>query len=362
MDFKKYFNNKTVLVTGHTGFKGSWLSLWLNILGAKVVGLSINIPSSPSNFKVVKLKSRINHKRLDIRNLKLLKKTFKKYQPDYVFHLAAQSLVKKSYSAPTYTWETNTIGTLNILESLREIKKNCVVVCITSDKSYKNLEIKRGYRENDILGGKDPYSASKASAELVIQSHISSFFSSKENKVLIGVARAGNVIGGGDWSENRLIPDCVKSWSKNKEVLLRNPNSTRPWQHVLEAISGYLKLAVSLKKNEKLHGEVFNFGPNHTKNYKVIFLVKSMQKYWNKVLWKVTNKSKNNFYESSLLKLNINKAKIKLKWKSVLTFKETISMVAEWYKNYYLNPKEIYKTSFNQIKEYEKLLKKRSMK
>ena len=201
MDFKKYFNNKTVLVTGHTGFKGSWLTLWLKILGAKVVGLSINIPTTPSNFKVLKLESKINHKRLDVRNLKLLKKIFKKYQPDYVFHLAAQSLVKKSYSNPTYTWETNTIGTLNVLESLKEIKKKCVAVLITSDKSYRNLEIKRGYHENDILGGKDPYSASKASAELAIQSHISSYFPPKKTKVFIGIARAGNVIGGGDWSE-----------------------------------------------------------------------------------------------------------------------------------------------------------------
>tara|TARA_B100001123_G_scaffold427996_1_gene544288 strand:- start:3382 stop:4470 length:1089 start_codon:yes stop_codon:yes gene_type:complete len=362
MSFKKYFNNKTVLVTGHTGFKGSWLSLWLKILGAKVVGLSINIPSTPSHFEAIKLKNKINHKKLDVRNFKLLKKNLKKYKPDYVFHLAAQSLVKKSYSNPMYTWETNTIGTLNILESLREIKKNCIVVIITSDKSYKNLEIKRGYRENDVLGGKDPYSASKASAELAIQSYISSFFSSKKNKVLIGVARAGNVIGGGDWSENRLIPDCVKSWSKNKKVLLRNPNSTRPWQHVLEAVGGYLKLAVKLKINNKLHGEVFNFGPNQNSNYKVISLVRLMKQYWHKVSWKVINKNKNSFYESNLLKLNTNKAKQKLKWKSVLTFKETISMATEWYKNYYLNPKKIYKTSFNQIKKYEQLLKKRSTK
>ena len=362
MDFKKYFKNKTVLVTGHTGFKGSWLSLWLKILGAKVVGLSINIPTIPSNFKVLKLESKINHKRLDVRNLKLLKKVFKKYQPDYVFHLAAQSLVKKSYSNPTYTWETNTIGTLNVLESLREIKKNCVAVLVTSDKSYRNLEIKRGYHENDILGGKDPYSASKASAELAIQSHLSSFFPPKKTKVLIGIARAGNVIGGGDWSEDRLIPDCVKSWSKNKKAVIRNPQSTRPWQHVLEAVCGYLLLASNLKKNKKLHGEAFNFGPNYTKNYKVIFLVQLMRKYWKKISWKVVNKGKKSFHESNLLKLNCNKAKTNLKWKCILSFTETINMVTDWYKSYYSKPKKIYKTSFNQIREYEKLLKKRSIK
>ena len=358
-NFQKKFKNKKVLVTGHTGFKGSWLTSCLVLLGAKVIGLSINVPSNPSHFKAINLQNKINHKKMDIRNLKLLKKIFKKYQPDYVFHLAAQSLVKKSYSDPTYTWETNTIGTLNVLESLREIKKNCVAVIITSDKSYKNLEIKRGYKESDILGGKDPYSASKASAELAIQSYISSFFPLKKTKVLIGIARAGNVIGGGDWSENRIIPDCVKSWSKNKKVLIRNPKSTRPWQHVLEVVWGYLLLSLSLKKNKKLHGEAFNFGPNHKKNYSVMSLVKLMRKNWKDISWKMIRKNEKNFYESNLLKLNCNKAKTKLKWKSVLSFHETINMVADWYKSYYSKPKKIYKTSFYQIREYEKLLKKR---
>ena len=353
------FKNKKVLVTGHTGFKGSWLTSWLVLLGAKVIGLSIDIPTTPSHFKATKLQNKISHKRMDIRNLELLKKTFKKYQPDYVFHLAAQPLVKKSYSDPIYTWETNTIGTLNVLESLREIRKKCVAVLITSDKSYKNIEIKRGYKENDILGGRDPYSASKASAELTIQSYIGSFFPVEKTKVLIGIARAGNVIGGGDWSENRLIPDCVKSWSKNKKVLIRNPKSTRPWQHVLETASGYLTLASSLKKNKKLHGEAFNFGPNNTKNYDVMFLVKHMRKYWKKVSWKIEKKNKKIFFESNILKLNCKKAKSILQWNSILSFGETVDMTVNWYKNYYSKPKKIYETSLSQIKEYEKLLKKR---
>ena len=356
------FKNKIVLVTGHTGFKGSWLTSWLTLLGAKVIGLSIDIPSNPSHFKAIKLKEKIKHKKIDIRNLKLLKKIFKKYQPDFVFHLAAQALVKKSYTDPIYTWSTNTIGTLNVLESLKGIKKKCVAVLITSDKSYKNLEINRGYKENDILGGKDPYSASKASAELVIQSYISSFFPLQKTKVLVGIARAGNVIGGGDWSANRLIPDCVKAWSKNKKVLIRGPESTRPWQHVLEAIWGYLVLASALTKNKKLHGEVFNFGPNNTKNRNVISLVKLMKVYWKKISWKTMKKSKKSFYESNLLKLNSNKAKIKLKWKCILSFKETIKMVTNWYKNYYSNRTKVYDFTFHQIKEYEKLLKKRSIK
>jgi CDP-glucose 4,6-dehydratase len=358
-DFYKQYKNKKVLVTGHTGFKGSWLTLWLKLLGAKVTGLSLDVPTKPSHFEAVKLKNKINHKKKDIRNLKELKKFIKKYQPDYVFHLAAQAIVKKSYTDPVRTWGTNTMGTINILESLREIKKNCAVVIITSDKSYKNLEIKRGYRENDILGGHDPYSASKASAELAIQSYVNSFFPIKKTKVFISIARAGNVIGGGDWSENRLIPDCVKSWSKNKKALIRNPKSTRPWQHVLEAISGYLLLGLNLKKNKKLHGEAFNFGPNNNKNYNVIFLVKLIQKHWSKVSWKLFNKKRKSFYESSLLKLNSNKAKQQLEWKCVLSFSETIKMVADWYKNYYLKTKKMYEFSLNQIKDYEKLLKKR---
>ncbi len=362
MSFFNLFKNKTVLVTGHTGFKGSWLTSWLVLLGAKVIGLSIDIPTTPSHFEATKLQDKINHKRMDIRNLELLKKTFKKYQPNYVFHLAAQALVKKSYSDPIYTWETNTIGTLNVLESLREIKKKCIAVLITSDKSYKNIEIKRGYNEDDILGGKDPYSASKASAELTIQSYIGSFFPSKKTKVLIGIARAGNVIGGGDWSENRLIPDCVKSWSKNKKVLIRNPKSTRPWQHVLESVSGYLILAASLKKNKKLHGEAFNFGPGNTKNYDVMFLVKYMRKYWKKVSWKIGKKNKKSFFESNILKLNCNKAKSILQWKCILSFNETVNMTVNWYKNYYSEPKKIYETSLNQIKEYERLLKTRLIK
>jgi len=356
------FKNKKVLVTGHTGFKGSWLTSWLLLLGAKVMGISIDLPSNPSHFKTIKLKNKIKHKKLDIRNLKLLKKTFKKYQPDYVFHLAAQALVKKSYNNPIYTWETNTLGTLNILESLRDLRKKCVVVLITSDKSYKNLEIKRGYKENDILGGKDPYSASKASAELAIQSYISSFFPLRETKVLISIARAGNVIGGGDWSKNRLIPDCVKSWSKNKKVLIRNPKSTRPWQHVLEAVWGYLLLASNLQKNKKIHGEAFNFGPNNTNNYNVLSLVKVMKKNWKKISWRIIKKNKKSVYESNLLKLNCNKAKKKLKWRCVLTFSEMAIMVTDWYKMYYSGSKKIQDFSFDQIRKYEILLKNRQIK
>ena len=211
MKLRKYFSGKTVLVTGHSGFKGSWLSLWLHYLGAKVVGLSLDAPSKPSHYEVLKIKKKIIEKRVDIRKLNQLKREFKKFKPDFVFHLAAQSLVKRSYKEPILTWDTNALGTRNVLESLKVLKKKCVAIIITSDKSYKNFELKRGYREDDILGGLDPYSASKASAELIIKSYIHSYFSKKNKNILIGIARAGNVIGGGDWSEKRLIPDSIRS-------------------------------------------------------------------------------------------------------------------------------------------------------
>ena len=358
----KNFKNKKVLITGHTGFKGSWLTMWLNILGAKVVGISNNFPSSPNHYKLLNLNKKILSKNLDIRNLEVLKKFIEKYQPDFVFHLAAQSIVKASYDNPIKTWSTNTIGTINLLDSLRQLKKKCVAVIITSDKCYENLEIKRGYHENDRLGGKDPYSASKASADIAIRSYISSFFSHKKNNVFITIARAGNVIGGGDWSSNRLIPDCVRSWSKKKKVIIRSPHSTRPWQHVLEAIYGYITLAINLNKNSSLHGEAFNFGPSNHQNYKVVSVIKLMKKYWQNVSWKKHKNNNKTFKESSLLKLNSQKSKKILKWRSILTFQENIFLVANWYKNFYLNSNQAYKLTSSQIELYQKILTKRALK
>ena len=277
-----------------------------------------------------------------------------RYKPDYIFHLAAQSLVKQSFKYPVNTFTTNFVGTLNILESLRELKKDCVSVIITSDKSYKNFEIDRGYKENDILGGEDPYSASKGSAELVIQSYCNSFFKGKKKK--IAVARAGNVIGGGDWSKDRLVPDCMKSWSKRKKVILRNPDSTRPWQHVLEAVFGYLTLAIKLSKNSKIRGEAFNFGPNNKDNKSVLNVVKEMKKSWKAVSWTI-KKSRKAKYESKLLKLNSNKAKLKLNWKNNLNFKEMIKMTTNWYKNFYEKKENNFEFSIKQILSYKKINK-----
>ncbi len=354
--FKNIFKKKKIIITGHTGFKGSWLALWLVKLNAKVVGISNKIPTNPSHYKLLKLDKRIKNYKLDLIDISNLKRIIKIEKPDFIFHLAGQSLVKKSFNNPKFTFDTNTIGTLNVLECLREFKKRCIVILITSDKVYKNLEIKKGYKENDLLGGSDPYSASKAAAELVIQSYIKSFFSKKNNKIFISTARAGNVIGGGDWSVDRLIPDCVKSWSKNKSVIIRNPLSTRPWQHVLEAINGYLTLAQKLSQNKKLHGEAFNFGPKKNSDFDVITVIKFMKKSWGKISW-VKNKNRNkNHKESKLLKLNSLKANKNLNWKCVLSFSETINLVADWYKEFYTNKRII---SFKQLKFYEEKIKKK---
>ena len=359
---KNIFRNKKIIVTGHTGFKGSWLSLWLHTLGANIIGISKDIPTKPSHFESIDLKKRMKNLKINICDYKKLSNAFKAQQPDFVFHLAAQALVKRSYSNPIETWQTNTIGTLNVLESLKLIKKDVCAVIITSDKSYKNIEISRGYKENDLLGGKDPYSASKGSAEFVIQSYINSYFLKKKNNVFISVARAGNVIGGGDWSSDRLIPDCMKSYSKNKPVEIRNPYSTRPWQHVLDIIYGYLTLCSALYKNKKIHGEVFNFGPSKKSNFTVLYILTKIKNILPNLKWKIFEK-RNTFYESKLLKLNSNKAKLKLGWNSILTISESIKLVSEWYNNFYNKKnrnkkKELYKFSVSQINYYTKKLKK----
>lgn len=353
---RKIFYKKKVLITGHTGFKGSWLSLWMNCNGANVLGISDSIPTNPSHFKLLKLNRKISSRIIDITDLKKLRKTFIQFNPDYVFHLAAQAIVKVSYSQPIKTWRTNLIGTANILECLRMAKKKTIAIMITSDKAYQNLEIKRGYNENDILKGTDPYGASKSSADIAINSYYHSFFSKKKSKILIATARAGNVIGGGDWSPNRIVPDCIKSWSKNKYVIIRSPNSTRPWQHVLDIIYGYVTLAVKLKQNPKINGEAFNFGPDK-KNFRVIDILNKMKVYWPKINWRIIKQNK--FKENTLLHLNSNKSKKLLKWKTVLNFSNSIKFTAEWYKYYLKNKKNIYYYSKKQISDYVEILEKK---
>jgi len=358
--YKKFFKNKKIIITGHTGFKGSWLTLCLNLFGANILGISNGYPTSISHFRDLKIEKNIKHKICDITNLKKLKKIFNDYQPDYVFHLAAQAIVSKSFKDPVSTFNSNTIGTLNVLESLKSVRK-CKVVIITSDKSYKNLEIKRGYYENDILGGDDPYSGSKGAAELVINSYVKSYFQNGKN-VRIGIARAGNVIGGGDWSLDRIIPDCVKSWYKKKKTIIRNPKSTRPWQHVFDAIRGYLILAIKLE-NIKIHGEAFNFGPDNKQNKSVLDLVKEIEKNWREAKWKLKKNNVNQNKESNLLKLNSEKAKRYLDWYPVLDFKNAIKFTANWYIEFKKNgTRNTYSISKKSIIEYNKLLKLNKLK
>ena len=352
ISYKNLYKGKTVLVTGHTGFKGSWLASWLEILGANVVGIALDPSTEPSHYTSIKLSNKIKDLRVDIRDKDSLEAAILSIKPDFIFHLAAQALIKKSYENPLETWHINLIGTLNILEAIRKLNKPCATVLITSDKCYENVEWVWGYRETDAMGGIDPYSASKGAAEIAIHSHIRSFFPKATTKVRIASARAGNVIGGGDWSESRIVPDCIKSWAIGDKVKLRNPNSTRPWQHVLEPLSGYLLLALNLYENDSLHGESFNFGPSSHSNFSVLNLAQEMSKYWDKVAWIDESHLNINQYEAGLLKLNCDKALHYLNWRSILSFNETVKITAEWYKSYYLNPEQIYKVTRAQISQY----------
>lgn len=354
------FKNAKVLVTGHTGFKGSWLTIWLQALGAHVTGIALDPPTTPSQFIEAGLSDNITDLRIDIRDQAAIEKAVQDAQPDFVFHLAAQALVRQSYLSPVETWQVNVLGTLHILEALRKLDKVCSAVIITSDKCYDNVEWVWGYRETDALGGPDPYSASKGAAELAIRSHIKSFFP-KNGKVRIAAARAGNVIGGGDWAENRIVPDCVKAWARQESVELRNPHSTRPWQHVLEPLSGYLTLASELAKNADLHGEAFNFGPQAQQNHSVLELVKEMSAHWSLVNWEDVSADKSGPYESGLLKLNCDKALHYLRWHAVMGFEDTVRMTSEWYRTYYQDGKSIRTISEKQIAAYTDIAKKQNL-
>lgn len=355
MTFRHAFDGKIVLVTGHTGFKGSWLTAWLKQLGAKVVGVSLDPHTDPSHFEVAHLADGIVDLRVDIRDRAALKDAVITAQPDFVFHLAAQPLVRQSYDDPVATWQTNVMGTLHLLEALRDLDKKCAVVVITSDKCYDNVEWVWGYRETDALGGPDPYSASKGAAELVIRSHVKSYFPGSSSKVRIASARAGNVIGGGDWAADRIVPDCVKAWSINNAVELRNPHSTRPWQHVLEPLSGYLSLAIALSQRPKIHAEPFNFGPLAQQNQSVLELIQQMALHWDRVRWQDVSQTKSGPYESGLLKLNCDKALSLLSWRAVMGFEDTVRMTAQWYRAFYEQPLEISSTTNSQIEVYTAL-------
>jgi len=354
--FSDIFYGKKVLITGHTGFKGSWLSLWLNQLGANVSGFSFDIPSVPSHFVVANLSDYVDDHRIDVRDGYAVTRLVKKLQPDFLFHLAAQALVRPSYENPVETMMTNAIGSVNILEALRSINKQVSVVMITSDKAYDNVEWVWGYRETDKLGGKDPYSASKGMAEMAIRSFVDSYFTVPGSNIRVAVTRAGNVIGGGDWASDRIVPDCMNSWSNDEVVDVRNPDATRPWQHVLEPLSGYLELASQLSVNLGMHGEAYNFGPPVHYDHTVRVLIDEMANYWDSVHWNDVSGNHKPLHEASLLKLNCDKALFDLQWKPTLDFEETVRMTVEWYKNYYQNcPESMYEFSLKQIMEYTQL-------
>lgn len=351
MDSLAIFKDKVVLVTGNTGFKGSWLSAWLLELGAKVVGLSLNVPSSPAHFLAAGLSDRIEHVWADIRDPRSCASVINQYRPDFVFHLAAQPLVRRSYLEPRETFDTNAGGTLNMLEALRASDHPCTAVFITSDKCYDNVEQLWGYRENDRLGGKDPYSGSKGAAELIIRSYTASFFGA-ESHVRVAVGRAGNVIGGGDWAEDRIVPDAVRAWSDGAMLRIRNPYATRPWQHVLEPLAGYLTLAVRLATDPMLRGDAFNFGPPADQNYSVSDLLEEMRCHWPGVAWQDVSEP-GAVYEAGLLKLCCDKALHRLGWKPLLSFAENVAMTADWYRSYYGGESDIWGLTQSQIRQYK---------
>jgi CDP-glucose 4,6-dehydratase len=359
---KNIFKNKVVLITGHTGFKGSWLSIWLSLLGAKVVGLSDKVSANGSNYQASKIDDFIKDYRIDIRDGNKVSELVESCQPDFLFHLAAQALVRPSYEDPLETISVNAIGSANVLDALRCLNKKVAVVMITSDKAYDNVEWVWGYRETDKLGGKDPYSASKGMAELAIRSYVESFFNKPDSSVRVGIARAGNVIGGGDWAVDRIVPDCMNSWSNMEIVDIRSPDATRPWQHVLEPLSGYLALGAGLSTNIKLHGEAYNFGPPAHQNHSVRELIDEMSKHWDSVRFNDISKNQEHLHEAGLLKLNCDKALFDLQWQPTLEFKETVRMTVEWYRHYYQNSTEsMYDFTISQIEAYTKLASDRKL-
>ena len=343
-----FYKNKRVLVTGATGFKGAWLCFWLTMLGAKVYGLGYNPNKNKNLFYSLKLNKKIKLKLFDIRNKKKLESFVKTSKPTIVFHLAAQPLILESYKKPYLTYTVNTLGTLNILETVKNNNTIKSLVCITSDKCYESNNSTKGFKETDKLGGEDPYSGSKASAEIMIGTYQKSFFN--EKKCGIASARAGNVIGGGDWSENRLIPDSINSIMKNKTIYIRNPNFNRPWQHVIEPLYGYLILAKKIYKEPKRYSGPWNFGTKKNTVTNVLKIVKAIVKFWGK--GKINFKKNQKYYEQTNLQLNINKSKKFLKWEPKYSIIKSIHVTVNWYKKVLVEKYSIEKITTEQIQDY----------
>ena len=347
-----FLNNlvgRRILVTGHTGFKGSWLTLILKELDATILGFSLAPEVEPSHFSLLKLENLINHVEGDLRDFKKLSQVMQEFQPEIVFHLAAQAIVSKSYSDPKNTFDTNIGGSVNVLEAVRLCNSVRSLVFITSDKCYENVEWIWGYRENDRLGGRDPYSASKAAAEIIFSSYCRSFFASRQDFGAAS-ARAGNVIGGGDWALDRIVPDCIRSLHENKPVFLRNPASTRPWQHVLEPLSGYLTLASGLLRNPDFYSGAWNFGPHLDQARSVLDLTEKVIEFFGKGSIELSSVTASN-HEAKMLQLNCDKAVQLLKWNPRWDFEQTVSETVAWYKHI-LAGGEAREISIKQIRKY----------
>ena len=350
--FNNIYAGKKVFITGHTGFKGCWLSLWLTELGAKVCGYSLEPNTEPSIFKELKLDNVITKSVIgDILDEKLLEKTINEFQPEIVFHLAAQPLVRLSYSEPVLTYKTNVIGSLNVLEAARKCNSVKAFVNVTTDKCYENKEINRGYKENEPMGGYDMYSSSKGCVEILSSSFRRSFLQADE-AMQLATARAGNVIGGGDWALDRLIPDCIRGINTGKDIEIRNPIAVRPWQHVLEPLSGYLLLGQKLLEEGKKYADGFNFGPNEESVLTVAEVSRMVCEYYGK--GKVFVGESSPLHEAGLLMLSIEKAKEVLGWTPTLTATEAIENTVNWYKNFYDKNTDMYDFTINQIRNYER--------
>jgi len=349
-----FWKDKRVLITGHTGFKGSWLSLWLQSLGANVVGYSLAPPTEPNMFEVSDIASGMTSVIGDIRDNESVKKLFTEHKPEIVFHLAAQSLVRHSYDAPVETYETNVMGTLSVLEAIRSVDSVRSAVMITTDKCYENKEWLWPYRENEPMGGHDPYSSSKGCAELLISSYRNSFFSKDSystHKTAIASARAGNVIGGGDWAKDRLIPDLLNAFIHKKRPLIRNPDAIRPWQHVLEPLSGYMDLAELLYVDGMEYAEAWNFGPSQLDAKSVEWIANEISSRWGDDAKWVNDTQNTHPHEASYLKLDSTKANIKLKWQPRWDIKDAITSIVDWHKAKLVN-ESMRKVSLMQIEAF----------